>query len=84
MDVVLDVINEIRSIKTTYRVPPTERLQADTSGFSISNNEVLSVNTSSISRLANVDFRPRGQPLRALGCELGEGGRNFYRHAELV
>jgi valyl-tRNA synthetase len=56
MDVVLDTVNEVRSIRATYNVPAKERLTIGTEGFSDANTHVLSSNAESISRLANIDF----------------------------
>ncbi len=56
MDVVLDTVNEVRSIRATYNIPAKERLTINTEGFSDTNTHVLSSNADSISRLANIDF----------------------------
>jgi valyl-tRNA synthetase len=57
MDVVVDAISEVRSIRTMYNVPPKERTTVQVSNFNSANTATISASISSITRLANSDVR---------------------------
>ena len=57
MEVVLDTVNEVRSIRTNYSVPAKERLTINLSSFSPSNTAVLNSSAESIERLANTEVQ---------------------------
>jgi valyl-tRNA synthetase len=53
MQVALDVVSELRSIRTTFNIPTKEKLSSTALNFNATNTATLTANTSSIDRLAN-------------------------------
>jgi valyl-tRNA synthetase len=53
MQVALDVVSELRSIRTTFNIPTKEKLSSTALNFNAANTATLTANTSSIDRLAN-------------------------------
>jgi valyl-tRNA synthetase len=55
VETVINVVSEARSLRTTYNIPPKERLKIDLKNFNPANISVLSSTAASISRLANTE-----------------------------
>ena len=60
LNVVLDVVSEMRSIRTTYNIPFREPLNVDLISFSKPEGAVLKSNAVSIARLANTTVQING------------------------
>jgi valyl-tRNA synthetase len=63
MNVVLDVVGEARSIRTTYNIAPKEPLVVNLTDFNQVNTSVLESSANSIARLANTSVQIQGLPV---------------------
>jgi valyl-tRNA synthetase len=68
---VIDVVDETRSIKTTYNIPSRAPLTINLTSFNAANTAILSSNSTSISRLTHTTVQINGMTVATWDAETG-------------